>query len=696
MTEALSQPRLLSICDSVAPARRVRDVAFLLLCLIASIALFFRFQIVNHFQVLISDRFDGIIETAILEHWYNFWRGFTPFNQTFFFYPVRDTLGYNDGYFLYGCIYTVFRICGLNPFLSSECVDIVLVALGFLFFYLCARIVFAMPGSWAALASMLFAVSSNVYHQAVHAQILAIALAPLLATLLYMAGFSLVQNRRRRAAILAGSAVCLHAAWLLSTFYMAWFFVFFSIFLVLAAVTLNGQQLWSARVIVSRNRLLLASLLVLYGAVNIPFALVYVPKLLETGQHGYAESLTFVPSILDVFNIGRDNLVAGNLYGALSGFVRPDFPDFSEKTTGFPPLLLALFALSCGSVLRRGARRDIHGDVCRVVALGACLSWICVLKVGNVTLWSLIFHIVPGAKTVRVVARYQIFLSFPVTMLAVDYIRRRGGTLVRPGVAVLGLILVMEQLTLRGNVGLASAAELERLKSVPPVPAGCHSFFASQSRSGAINLGDQDGYYSHNVDAMMIAEYIHLPTLNGMDTFVPTDWNLVKPVEADRYLADVQMFVAVHDLSDVCSLNLQTMRWDPAPLPEVQADRSADPRPTRCEGSFDLVTTRLAGSHPIVTVAGWADESLAMPHAPTRIAMRMEDGLSSPRYFPAFTTPRSDVVEAFANPGLLNSGFRSTMLTSKSSTVVVTPVLYYGDQVLLCVNLSKAIGAVAP
>ena len=71
------------------------------LLLIAALVLanlvFFRVPIFNGFTRLWGDHFDGGIEATILEHWYNVVRGYSPWSQTEYFYPVSGTLGYNDG-----------------------------------------------------------------------------------------------------------------------------------------------------------------------------------------------------------------------------------------------------------------------------------------------------------------------------------------------------------------------------------------------------------------------------------------------------------------------------------------------------------------------------------------------------------------------------------------------------------------------
>ena len=125
--------------------RKLRIRAFfmnsLLFCtfLLASLMLFFRYDLASRFNIVYGDVYDGNIEVSILEHWFNVFRGFSAWSQTFAFYPAVGTLGYNDGYFIFGLIYSIARGFGADPFLSSEIVNIVIKLAGFVGFYVLSR-----------------------------------------------------------------------------------------------------------------------------------------------------------------------------------------------------------------------------------------------------------------------------------------------------------------------------------------------------------------------------------------------------------------------------------------------------------------------------------------------------------------------------------------------------------------------------
>jgi len=98
--------------------RNVRILLFIL-AFIITLGIVFSRQFSTGFEFVIGSRFDGMIETSILQHWYNFFTGQAKWNQVAYFYPYKDTLGYNDGYLIFGMIFSIYKFLGLDVFLAS-------------------------------------------------------------------------------------------------------------------------------------------------------------------------------------------------------------------------------------------------------------------------------------------------------------------------------------------------------------------------------------------------------------------------------------------------------------------------------------------------------------------------------------------------------------------------------------------------
>jgi hypothetical protein len=148
----------------------IRTIAVAIVCA-ASVAFFFRNQISNGFTLLSGDRYDSIIILSIFEHWYNVARGLSRWSQTNYFYPVAGSLGYNDGYLIYGLIYACFRKMGFDPFIGYELVNVTVRLIDF------QRFTWLLAGFWAQLGlgplgAILFTISNNLFMHVLHPQLL--------------------------------------------------------------------------------------------------------------------------------------------------------------------------------------------------------------------------------------------------------------------------------------------------------------------------------------------------------------------------------------------------------------------------------------------------------------------------------------------------------------------------------------------
>jgi hypothetical protein len=563
-------PASISAPPRVAPAAALpallRGAVLLLACALC-VGLFFRNQIANGFTLLLGDRHDAVIALSILEHWRNVLAGAAEWSRTAYFHPVADTLGYNDGYFLFGLVYAAFRAAGADPFLGGELTNMAMRATGFLGMHAACRRVLGLPFGWSLLGAALFTLSNNLFIRASHAQLFSVGFLPVLAVLLHGAGAALF-GRRPRALLGWGAAfVLLFAALLMTGFYMAWYFVFLAGATFLAWLAVAGEA--PRRALVASVRAaplplgLLAALAVL---ANLPFLRLYLPKAAETGMHPWEAALQHAPTPLDVLHVGEANLLFGWLVTLLNGAFRPDFPSWSERMTGLPPVLLLCFA-AAAVWLWRGAATAAGGDLgpsrrawLQALALASVATWALTLRFGDLTGWWLVWSAVPGARAARVVARYQLVLALPVIALAVLALSTWARRLPAAAVAVLAALLLLEQANGYAPLFLDRPLELARLRSVPPPPAGCRAFWVSVARAESRFGEAVDDPYNHNTEAMLIASVLRLPTVNGISTFNPPGWPAGWPGQ-DGYEAEVAAWAERHGLTGLCALDLQRMTW---------------------------------------------------------------------------------------------------------------------------------------
>ncbi|MBV1798815.1 hypothetical protein [Siccirubricoccus sp. G192] len=529
-----------------------------------SVGFFFRYQIANGFTLLLGDRHDAVIEISILEHWYNVLRGLSPWSQTGYFHPVPGTLGYNDGYLLFGLLHAGFRAAGADPFLSGELVNLTTRVIGFGAAFLTGRRVLRLGFGWALLGAVLFTISNNLFIRASHAQLFSVSFVPVLALLLHGALGALLEGRR--AALLGwGAGCCLgFAALLMTGFYMAWYSLFFGGAALLAWLAVAGREGRRALFLALRAQALpLVALLALAVVCNLPFLILYLPKAAETGMHPWAMVLSHTPSLLDVVHVGERNLLWGWLVTLLNDGFRPGFPAWSERMTGLPPLLLLGFGAALAWLWRgAGGMAPARLALLRALGLASLVTWALTLQVGGVTGWSLVYQWVPGARAARVVARYQIFITLPVIGLALAWLASRVRRWPRPVIALACALLLLEQVNLYAPLFLDRPYELARLNAVPPPPAGCRAFYVTAARAESRFGEAVEDAYNHNVEAMLVAAVLHLPTVNGISTFNPPGWPAALPGQP-AYAAEIRAWAAAHGLEGLCGLDLRRMAWSP-------------------------------------------------------------------------------------------------------------------------------------
>ena len=97
--------------------------------------------------------------------------------QGFYFHPYGGTLGYNDGYFLYGIVYSLWRLIA-DPFHADTLNILTFKTIGFVAAYALVARSLSWGRGAALLVALLWTIASNIQLQAVHAQLQSVALLP--------------------------------------------------------------------------------------------------------------------------------------------------------------------------------------------------------------------------------------------------------------------------------------------------------------------------------------------------------------------------------------------------------------------------------------------------------------------------------------------------------------------------------------
>ncbi|MGX4643840.1 DUF7024 domain-containing protein [Massilia sp. SYSU DXS3249] len=542
-----------------SPDRTLRIVLLAAFCLVC-LVLVGRYQLFTGFALLPGDRYDVVISTTILEHWYLFFTGQADWSEVNYFYPYTRTIAQTDAYFLIGVAYFPFRLAGLDPFLAAELANFAVRGCGFVFSYLLLRRVFAFPFYWALLAAGLFTLSSGLASHSSRIQLTSLAFVPLIGMLLWSAIKAFLAGNGRRFALHGIAAGLLYGALCLTCFYVAWFFAYFFTFAAVIMFVWAGADLRRqfGRQLLAQYRSLLA---VLAGTAlgMAPFVYAFLPKSREVGVRAYESVRGNTIPWQDVLQVGNENLMFGKFYNSVLKLVSPSYTPVGEyATTGFAPILFVLFVAGCVQAIRQGRRGQFV--ILPSLALATLLTWGLALRVGGYSGWYLVYHLFPGAQALNVVAAYQFVLALPVVLIGVRYLstQRMG----MPIALLLGALLVAEELT-KPYLNLYRHEEIARLALPNAPPAQCKVFYVS-GWAGQDTLGGFpepiNNAYAHNVTAMMLAQSLSIPTINGVASFSPKDWNFGLP-NRDDYDDRVFNYARKHGVRNLCKLDLNDKTW---------------------------------------------------------------------------------------------------------------------------------------
>ena len=545
------------------------------LIFLIGIGLTYRAVLLHHATYSLGENGDGIIVISILEHWFHtFQKLGQNLRETGFFYPAHDTLGLTDTFFLYALPYAGSRALGFGPFFSFTVSIVSFSVVGYWgMYFLCRRWLFA-ASAFSAGAASIFAFGVMPVWKLLHAQTYTIMLMPSICLILLAGWRSRMRHRQLLLGVMAG---LLSGLIVLSAAQTAWFLCFTGglsglIWLILErphpAIS-TFQRIWPIAV----------GLLLGISLTSIPILAVYWPVASHSTRE-FWEVLFYSPHATDLVHVPPGTPLWSDLLHDIG--LSPDGGGLaSEVALGYTPgfLLVVLSAgLTLGFRMRRRGGTTCLDHVATACMMGALLSWALQLNYHAVHPWSVIFRWIPGARAIRTPFRAQLAAQFLMCLAFARMLTRHTAVSIasirtsRPGSPqgnrnVVVLMLLGSGLTLSlveqigpGPVVRQNAELVSWLRLAHRPSFRCDAFYLMPDPKST------ETFWQRQSDAMLLSEWLDLPTVNGSSSWVPPGWDLMHP-EAPNYIIKLRQWIVMNNLQGkVCGADPHSGRWFVKPV----------------------------------------------------------------------------------------------------------------------------------
>ena len=287
---------------------------------------------------------------------------------------MTETLGYSDAFLLDEIVYAPLRLLGAEPLLALTLTAIVLSAVAYFFAYLLLR---RFDGSvpLASLAALIFTFPNNLYLESFHPQCFAVYYIPIIAYCGLLAVTELHQ-RPVRAYLLGAFTAGMYGVLFSTAYYKAWFFgLGLLIFTPIAGYTAWPQlRTWWRQHPTHVLGLVLVASLGFIAALSI-FLIIYAPVLATGVKRSFAEYLNDAPQIIDIVNVGTNNIIWSRLIRSLR-LINDDRLADPELSIALTPVVQVLLLASAILAIRpRFWPTGDLGRISRAFVLAGASVW---------------------------------------------------------------------------------------------------------------------------------------------------------------------------------------------------------------------------------------------------------------------------------------------------------------------------------
>ena len=516
-------------------------------------------------DLLIGNNIDGRLTNLITEHWWNFFHGRESFGELSMLYPVKNAIGYSDIFLGFGIIHSVLRLFNFDMYDAYTNTLIVVHCIGTLsMFYLCYKKL-TLSMLWSLFATVAFQFSSTYSLHLLHTQLMALSVLPIIT--IFIVDFFNKYYQKRNYNIPAYWGIFTFVLLIYNSWYIAYFAAVFALVFMLVYLSLilsNNMKLNLLWTQIKKMWLNITEYALFAVILLVPFIYISLPIIRQSGGFSYSEFATLMPEFIDIINVGENNWMLGKFIAYL-GLAERGYT--WHNMSGYSIILLALFILSMfwgfkfinqQLRLKNVAETDKYWLLvikAIFISIIICLLLVIRLSANGVSLWGILYHVLPGASSVRFINRFMLWLSFPMAVItayvADKYSPFRNG---KKKIIVLCLLGLLFASNINKN-GIPSWHKNETIGVATKValpPQNAKIFFIINDD---YNLPDNS---CEAMDAYEIASTYHIKTINGITGRFPRDWHLY---DKKHYNQAVKEWVNHHKLENVYAYDKGNNVW---------------------------------------------------------------------------------------------------------------------------------------
>ena len=508
---------------------------------------------------MLGDLGDGRFTALITEHWWQFLCGRERFGSIPIFYPNQTALGYSDLHLGFGVFHALFRLLGMDLYLAFKWSVFALHLLGLLSMFYMLRRTLGLGNVWSVFGTVAFSHCCALSAVSLHPQLFAAGMLPLL--FIFYAGFVRNFEQRKKRNLYAYLTLFWFAFLTYTSWYMACFTgIFCLVFMIGYLFMMKGSKPGVSKRIgswLSTIGLDILGYIVFFIVLYIPFMSVYIPVIREGSLYSY--SGYYLPDPVDLINVTESNAMFGWLMRMLKMSARGRDHEVAE---GFSLIALVMFLIVVINMFsKRGKREKMDLVLPKTTAISVLVCLLLMIRWDGAdgSLWAVVYAVLPPAKAVHAVARFLLWLCFPmsaVTAYWADKMPVFQGK--RKGLAFSCLIaglMALSTIRIGGMMTLFTHNDrVAFMEGVSEAPQDAQSFYIVDS---AMAGEDQ---YIYQLDAWEVAEKTGIPTLNGYSGHYPAGWG-VWDVCGENYEKYAAYWAQQYGLEKVYAYDRATNSW---------------------------------------------------------------------------------------------------------------------------------------